>query len=181
MARGELTRPTRLRCAPSAAAATSATFSAAGAYALRLAATDGSAAVFQDLAVTVGGGYSAWIASHPGTGALTGALDDPDHDGIPNLAEYALGGDPTAPQAGVMPAGGQTLVEGSKYLSLTFSRARADVTYIVEGSSDLTNPSGWSEVARNPGSVGTSPTVQDAVPIGGANTKRFLRLKVAAP
>ncbi len=165
-----------------ASAATSATFSSAGTYVLRLTATDGTASVFQDLAVSVtGSGYDTWIAGHPGAGALTGANDDPDHDGIPNLAEYALGGDPTAPQAGVMPAGGQTLVEGSKYLSLTFSRARADVTYIVEGSSDLTNPSGWSEVARNPGSVGTSPTVQDAVPIGGANTKRFLRLKVAAP
>ena len=158
---------------------TTATFSAPGDYVLRLSATDGSAAVFQDLAVTAtGSAYDTWIAGHPSVGAKTGKEDDPDGDGLSNLAEYALGGDPTQAQAGKMPAGGQAQVASDKFLTLTFNRARADVNYIVEGTSDLSNPSGWSEIGRNPGSVGQNQTVADTVPMNAQNPKRFLRLKL---
>ena len=161
---------------------TTATFSAPGNYVLRLSATDGYATVFQDLAVTAtGSAYDTWAANYPGLGVHNGKNDDPDGDGLTNLAEYALGGNPTAPQSGIMPTGGLTQVDSSKYLTLTFRRARADVTYTVEGSSNLTNPSEWSAISYTPGAVGQDQTVSDTLPMSAQNPKRFLRLKLTAP
>ena len=161
---------------------TTVTFSALGDYVLRLRATDGSAGVFQDLSVTAtGSAYDTWMGNYPGLGVHNGENDDPDGDGLPNLAEYALGGDPTAPQPGKRPSAGQAQVAGDKFLTLTFHRGRSDVTYIVEGTSDLTNPAGWSEIARNPGSAGADQTVADTIPMNAQNPKRFLRLRVEIP
>ena len=161
---------------------TTVTFSAPGDYILRLRATDGSAAVFQDLAVTAtGSAYDVWIAGHPGVGSGTGKNDDPDGDGLTNLAEYALDGDPTAAQPGKQPSVAQTQAAGDKFLALTFHRSRADVTYIVEATSDLTNPAGWTEIGRNPGSVGQNQTVSDTLPMNAQNPKRFLRLRLVGP
>ena len=161
---------------------TTAAFSAPGDYVLRLSATDGFATVFQNLAVTAtGSAYDSWIAGYPGVGAHTGKNDDPDGDRLTNLAEYALGGNPTAAQQDLMPAGGKVEIDGSKYLTLTFHRARADVTYIVEGSSDLANPSGWSAISYVPGAAGQDQTVSDIVPMNAQNPRRFLRLKLSAP
>lgn len=162
-----------------AAAATSATFSAAGDYLLRLAANDGSTTVFQDLAVTVtGGGFESWIAQNPGTGLLTDPLDDPDHDGIPNLMEYALGGNPASGQSGVLPDVSTSDFGGSKYLTITFDRARSDVNYIVEVSPDLVE---WTEIAFAPVAPGSSQTVIDNVALDASHPKRFMRLRVSPP
>jgi len=53
--------------------------------------------------------YLAWKLRHFGTAADTGdSADnaDPNHNGIPNLLEYALGGDPTTPgpETDILPA-----------------------------------------------------------------------------
>ena len=61
-------------------------------------------------------------------------------------------------------------------LQLTFLRARADITYTVEGSSDLQT---WQSLAVNPGAVGATVTVSDVSPLEA--TRRFLRLRMAVP
>ena len=109
-----------------------------------------------------------------GTAANTA---DPDGDGLKNLLEYALGGTPTdatsapVPTAALLPAPSSTL-------TLTFFRAlpASELTYTVQASSDLT---AWSDLAVNPGTVGQDITVTDSPPAGAS--RRFLRLKVAAP
>ncbi|WP_438479229.1 hypothetical protein [Oleiharenicola lentus] len=58
--------------------------------------------------------------------------------------------------------------------SLTFQRASANFTYKVEASSDLVT---WTTLATNPGSVGTSVTVNDTPPANA--TRRFLRLAIS--
>ena len=58
-------------------------------------------------------------------------------------------------------------------LTLTFKRERADLTYTVQGSSDLTT---WTTVATNPGTVGQTVTATDTETNA---TKRFLRLRVS--
>lgn len=164
-------------------ASTAVTLSAPGDYVLRLSATDGASTVFRDLSLTATGtAFGTWIGEQPDIGAQTGMHDDPDGDGLSNLAEFALGGDPTAPQSGKRPSVGQTEVASDKFLTLTFHRGRPDITYIVEASSDLNAPSGgWTEIARNPGSVGADQTVADTSPMSAQNPKRFLRLRVEIP
>jgi hypothetical protein len=155
--------------------ATTATFSAPGDYVLRLSATDGSATVFQDLAVTATGtAYETWIGGYPGAAGHTAAGDDPDHDGIPNLIEYGLGGNPSDPASAPCPA---LDIPGST-LQISFVRARSDVTYTVQGSSNLTD---WTDITYTPVAVGQVQTVADTVEIGGSNARRFLRLKISLP
>ena len=162
-----------------AAPATTVTFSAPGSYVLRLSATDGSAGVFQDLAVTVtGSAYDAWIASYPGAGGLSATSDDPDHDGISNLLEFALGGNPTQSDPSILPTTSTTVSGSATYLTLTFRRSRADVTYNVQGSSDFST---WSNIPFTQVALGEQQTVPDIVALGSANPRRFLRLKVTMP
>lgn len=118
----------------------------------------------------------AWRQAAFSTSANTGnAADgaDPDGDGFPNLLEYALGTVPTNP-ASVSLLSPQ--VSGLR-LQLSFLRARADLTYEVQASSDLL---GWTTFATNPGSVGQSVSVTDTADLGVSTPRRFLRLRIVA-
>jgi Concanavalin A-like lectin/glucanases superfamily/PA14 domain/Bacterial Ig domain/PKD domain/Fibronectin type III domain len=125
--------------------------------------------------------FQSWMNGYPsvtGSDALPGA--DPDHDGLVNLLEFALGGNPAQSDAGLVRSG-TALVAGSDHLALTFVRARGDVTYIVESSPDLIT---WTPINHpdltDPAKVGQSVTIPDPVAISAA-TKRFLHLKVTQP
>ena len=98
---------------------------------------------------------------------------DPDGDGVPNLLEYALGNtSPTDAAAVAAPLLGRA---GGK-LTITFTRARSDVGYLVKGSSDLVN---WTPIPTLLGPVGQAVTIPDVVEISTANPpRRFLRLEV---
>lgn len=106
--------------------------------------------------------------------AISGPNADPDADGIPNLLEYALDTQPLS--SGSSPQLNPVLASGR--MSLTFNRMRSELTYVVEGSSDLTT---WTTVATNPGTVGAAATVQDTVTLSPTTPRRFLRLKVTTP
>ena len=162
---------------------TTATADAAGTYILRLRASDGAATGSAQVTLTVTSppGYASWTDSLSWKGADSAPSADPDYDSLTNFAEYALGGDPMTPETSKNPAPGETEVDGSKYLTLTFHRARADVTYVVEASSDLTNPSGWSEISFMPDEIGADQTVADIVPMNAQNPKRFMRLRLEIP
>jgi hypothetical protein len=121
-----------------------------------------------------------WRQTYFGTTANTGTaadLADPDADGINNLLEYALGGDPLVNSPTILPAVSLDTSTSDLKLQLTFVRSRTDVTYVVQGSSDLAT---WADLATNPGTVSaTTPVVfTDSVT---NPARRFLRLKVTAP
>ncbi|NQX00346.1 Ig-like domain repeat protein, partial [bacterium] len=95
---------------------------------------------------------------------------DPDGDGYQNLMEYAFNTDPLLAGNAGMPIVSR---DGDGLLRISFQRLREDLTYIVEGSGDL---SAWSAIATNPGSVGQSVVVADTAPSGAP--LRMLRLHV---
>ena len=144
--------------------------------------------------VSFSGILSQWRLDQFGTNVsnlqIAGDSADPDGDKIPNLVEYALGGNPTTASVAILPVGSRA----TNRLQLRFSRpAPSEVIYIVEASTDLTN---WTAVATLPSNgsawTGTAAasetgtgsnrnvTVQDAVATD-SKPQRFLRLKITNP
>ena len=124
---------------------------------------------------------NAWIRQNFALNAAPASGDaawaaDPDGDGASNLLEYALGGDPSQSGTGILPVISRTPTPGSS-LQITFQRSRADITYVVQVSSDLAT---WNNLATNPGTVGESVTVTDTADLT-IEHRRFLRLRVTIP
>ena len=117
-----------------------------------------------------------WRQTHFGTTANTGNASDTfdgDGDGLPNLVEYALGGNPTQSGAGILPAIGTS---GDR-LTLGFTPAEtAGLRYIVEKSSDLSD---WSDALDITASLapGQPFTFTDSANLA-TTPRRFLRLRV---
>lgn len=99
------------------------------------------------------------------------AVLDPDGDGLKSGLEYALGSAANSAASAEVPVQGFGAGADASKLTLTFNRARADVTYTVQASDDLV---GWTDLAVNPGTVGANVTVTDNIV---ATLTRFLRLK----
>ena len=113
--------------------------------------------------------------------------------GITNLMAYALNVNPFTAAATNLPVLGTTMVSGSNYLTLSFTRnsLATDLTYTVQASGILTNPNAWTPIdtfsggawspAGNVTETGSAPAinvqVRDSQPILSA-TSRFLRLEV---
>jgi autotransporter-associated beta strand protein len=131
-------------------------------------------------------GYASFAESIS-DGTKRGPADDPDSDGINNLLEYALGGNPNLPDPSKLPlpaALGSDLV-------VTFSRrdlSETDTTQVLEISTDLST---WPELVPITPS-GTLPSgvtidvqenadADDTITVTiakGAQSKRFVRMKV---
>ena len=129
--------------------------------------------------------YDDW-AANPAQGLTAGlnagALDDPDHDGLPNLVEFVLGSAPMVSLQTHLPtlksAAGQALFE--------YERSRASLppatTQIVQYSSDMTTWHDISVPANSFGAVVVTPGssfdhVAVTIPASGPQT--FVRLKVS--
>lgn len=125
--------------------------------------------------------------------SVAGDLADPDHDGWPNLLEYAFGGNPR--QSGLKRAGSQISAapvlgtiehEGAVYPSITFYQMKgpeaAGIRYAVDWQSGL-EVSGWAEggaihLVENVDARWERVTVRDSQPIGEGT--RFSRIRVEA-
>lgn len=124
---------------------------------------------------------SAGLNPTDANGASDGA--NPAHDGVNNLLKYALGFDPTANYYAAytsgLPVVQRQVIDGSVYLTLTFTGAATDVTYTVQAASALDGT--WTTLATYSGqtALGTF-TVPDNQPVG-VSAKRFLRLQVSHP
>ncbi|BCU78751.1 hypothetical protein llg_34660 [Luteolibacter sp. LG18] len=121
---------------------------------------------------------------------LSGPNADPDGDGIPNLAEYALGSNPSdsASRPGITGANTVDPNDGKKYLNLTFHRhlGMVDSTCHVETTTDLVhwNEGGGYTVVGSPVNDGNGLTetvvAKVAAPVD-ATDKTFIRLRVSQP
>jgi hypothetical protein len=127
--------------------------------------------------------YAAWLAGTP--------EGDPDHDNLPNLIEYALGGDALSDSSAIIPhAAWQTLiVEGipGTYATLSFRRSNAheDFSQRVEFSSDLqTWPFAGIQVSANDLGDGTRHEVwrmpTPALP-AASGSRIYGRLRITRP
>ncbi len=124
-------------------------------------------------------GIASWRQTHFGSPDATGnaANDaDPDADGVANLLEYALAGDPMAPEHDLLPV--QAVDAGR--LTLAFDRiSDGTLTYEVLASDDLAT---WTSVWSSTGAENVAGLVTVTDPeLLSAHVRRFLRLRVTAP
>ncbi len=141
-----------------------------------------------------GEGFAAWIAEFGLDESVSGAEDDPDGDGIRNVLEYALGGDPTVASREVLPEVETREVAGEEYLTIAYLRrtggadgeggtyVSGDVSYAVVASGDLGDWDGAGAVFVSATAEGAPDgfevaTYRSAVPVS-AEARQFLRLEV---
>jgi hypothetical protein len=122
----------------------------------------------------------AWLGHHfdaaerlqPTVGTL---IADPDHDGLPNLLEYALGLDPRSPApTSALPVAQRLEINGQPFLALSIERPAGglpDLVYTPEISNDLVT---WR---RDSGEIITSAPV----PNGARETLTYRTAQPAAP
>jgi hypothetical protein len=118
-------------------------------------------------------GYALWTGAKAWAGSESSPGADPDHDRVANLEEYAFGGDPQRSDQSPLPRG---VVTGGRP-ALFFKRLRSDLIYRVEASANLQQ---WSIIATNPGEIGGTVSVVDALPLQ-LGPRRFLRVRVSHP
>lgn len=118
-------------------------------------------------------GYNSWSNRIPWNNRPSGMGDDPDADGLVNLTEYALGGNPLAADAG--PVRGTS----SNRLSLTFTRTN-DPALLYKVTSSTNLDSWMQSIWSSTGAANTNGpvTVVDTNTIGSI-PRRFLRLEIS--
>lgn len=114
-----------------------------------------------------------WRQAHFDSGDNSGDgadINDFDHDGIPNLVEYAFGFDPEESSCGLLPAARKSASD--YYFSFTPPAGITDVVYGAEWSTSFL-PDSWTPISDS----GVSPQRLFSVPIENKQ-KLFLRLRV---
>ena len=124
---------------------------------------------------------ASWRLEKLGTVLNSGSAADAadaDNDGMNNLLEYALGGDPLRADSAAKAPGLTRDASGAKF---TFRPVATDVVYQVEANTDLGNAAGWSVLNVTPVANGDgSVTYLD--PAGTpASTRKFYRLRILKP
>ncbi|MGB8167451.1 MAG: DUF4082 domain-containing protein [Chthoniobacteraceae bacterium] len=120
---------------------------------------------FRDVLFTPFSSFELW-KMNAGLAYNASPTGDTDGDGMNLLLEFAFGSDPQ-----IASDIGRPTIDGTTY---TFHRARADLTYIVETSEDL---SLWTPLVTNPGTVGYLVSVDP----GNSTSPLFIRLRVTSP
>jgi hypothetical protein len=124
--------------------------------------------------------FNDWTALHElaGEDSLPGA--DPDGDGVSNLLEYALGGNPTVPGSTALPAADTAVIGEVTHLTFRFSRiADPALVYEIWASNDLVNW-GAAPIWFSTGAQNTEGEITVTDPVNMADhARRFLRLKVS--
>ena len=132
--------------------------------------------------------YTGWKIDYSLYNADANDAADPDSDGIENLLEFALGGNPGAKDSNILPV--RAIVEdgGSSYLELSFTRPKglSEITYTVQTTTELaTWPADSSGVNPNPVIVdngnGTETLTYRRTQTVDANAHAFIRLRVNTP
>jgi hypothetical protein len=166
---------------------------------LYVTAQDGVTTAYYHIAMMRATNFTSWAADEGLTGPESGPTGDYDHDGIPNLLEYAFGTNPAVGASGPMVVNGSTLSVRGGPITMSvangsggvdryamFARrddtAWAGLTYTVEFTADLRN---WVATTAIPTVVADDGEIQAvSVPyldVINGQPVRFFRVKVSSP
>ena len=143
-------------------------------------------ALIEPEAVVPDDGFGQWIREFPEI-ADSDPLGDPDNDGILNIFEYVLNGDPTVPHSTILPTAKYSPVYGMLFSFVRRTQSSADVPVVFQYSFDLVN---WMDLSI-PAASGGDVTIESSEPSEGLETVTikvpfaenifFGRLKVIVP
>ena len=172
--------------------ATSATYtvleaSSADAGSYKVVATNAvGSATSNAVVVTVGSAstpYETWSSAQGlTTGVNDGATQDPDGDGVVNLLEFALGGNPLSAASAPLPV----VARSGANLTFTYdleTAAAGQFAFTAQSSTDLAT---WTAVVHGSGGATISTSALDAdtnrvvVTLPASSPRLFVRLHVAA-
>ena len=127
--------------------------------------------------------YGEWSTNYPSLGAKTA---DDDGDGLSNLAEFGLGGNPANPSdTGYPPEIKAASVAGQRQLIYVYARRSGDrgISYHVEANTNLLASTwvdaGFSEAGSPAPINGEFESVTNLVP--AVETRQFIRLMIDEP
>ncbi|MDP3850928.1 MAG: S8 family serine peptidase [Luteolibacter sp.] len=152
-----------------------------GTAVITVTVSDGDLTSQIQFTLTVEPTFESWIQGEEGVGDQTGSNDDPDHDGIVNLIEYALGGLAAEADLGILPVGRISTHGESHHLEIVIGKnsAATGIQYVVEVSGDLIVWHAGPEHTTVVEETGDSLIVYDNAPADEAAPQRFMRLRVA--
>jgi hypothetical protein len=158
---------------------------AIGKYAVHAEIQDANYKGSIDGEMWLGNTLTSWIKTWVDNESISaaGPNDDPDHDSIRNLLEYALALDPSSASTS-LPGGGIPQVEcANGQLALIYRKnlTATDLEFQVETATQLGEPNDWSPAATVDTIVGTesaAQTIRAAITVNPAEPKRFARLRV---
>lgn len=132
-----------------------------------LSATGGNLILAYTPGSSGGTGYTTWAGQFPGF-TDTASNSDPDRDGVPNLLEYALAGNPTQASAAILPAATVTPT-GFEFTFTRLKSSTADTTQVFEYGNTL---GAWTPLTL-PASTAGNITVTPNTPSTGIDTIRI--------
>ena len=135
-------------------------------YWARAANSAGSADSNNATVTVIAMNFAGWASQNGVSGGVDG---DSDHDGIPNLMEYALQTNPAGSDGSTGTFVGRTVSFTKRALAVS----NGDVTYAIEASPSLV---GWTPVIPT---VNSATTISYTIPSG--SPKVFARLKATNP
>lgn len=141
--------------------------------------TNNSIAALQIVETELTNDFAGWIATQDVPADQRGTEDDPDGDGVSNLLEYALGGDPAVASRDIVPVTGVEAAGEDQYLSIAYSKrdTAEGIDYVVEVSGDLVTWESGESVTTVVSDGVESAIVRDNTPMTDAS-RRFIRLRV---
>jgi hypothetical protein len=149
-----------------------------------VAVFDGIVSNTASLEIMVFSIYEGWASAYNLNGSNAEFSSDPDGDGLNNLAEYALGGNPNDNNSAIRPESSLTLDSGSWWIEYCYRRrtdaAARGLTYYLELTDDLNgswSTNGYSETGTAPVDTGFEMVTNR---IDTLTDSRFVQLKVAA-
>jgi hypothetical protein len=160
---------------------TTVTFPAPGAYTLRLTASDGEVTTFDDTEATVvsDSPSEAWRSQYFGADAanpaIAGDSADPDHDGSPNLLEYAFATHPR--EASPSPLRDPETDGDSFAVTYQINTDATDINSQLQWSDDL---AAWSAAPASNAIISENQNVRTIrATLPATSTRKFLRLRVS--
>lgn len=178
----------------SSAGVLSGTPTAGGIFSFTVQATDAVALTAQKAySLTIQTPFAMWTAAQftvteQADSTISGALADPNHNGLPNLLEYALNRDPKAANFSPPLGSSWRTNNGSTFLTVSYTRllGAAGISYTVEVSQDLLTWNSGSlytqevSAADDGNGLTQTVTVQTLQPVSGT-PHLFTRLRVTQP